>query len=102
MIGRAVGTPKLYVCFLETMNVLEQIDSVLLRILDIQTELSCMQTSLVSARLSATTPGGLVASKIHLDLLTLFDTAEEDAVLLTGSAHYTMNKQGKKVFCDHE
>jgi hypothetical protein len=84
------------------MNVLEQLDSVLLRLLDIQTELSCMQTALVTTRLNATTPGGLVSSKIHPDLLTLFDNAEDVDAMLSDSAHYTMNKQGKKVFCDHE
>jgi hypothetical protein len=84
------------------MNVVEQLDSVLLRLLDIQTELSCMQRSLVTTRLSATTPGGLVSSKIPPDRLTVFDNAEDDDALLTGSAHYTMNKQGKKVFCDQD
>ena len=83
------------------MNVLEQTDSVLLRLLDIKTELSCMQTSLVTARLSGTKPGGLVASKIHPDLLTLFDTAE-DAVFLPGPTGYTINKKGQTVYCDHD
>ena len=82
-------------------SVLHQIDSVLLRLIDIQAELSCLKASLVSARLHGTQSGALKASELHPDLLSLYENVE-DAEFLPGSSDYTINKKGQLVYCDHE
>jgi hypothetical protein len=88
---------------------LEQIDGILLRILDIQSDLSSLKTSLVCARLHGTQSGALKASELHPDLLTLYENVE-DAEFLSASwggqtqgqsSDYTINQKGQKVYCDH-
>jgi hypothetical protein len=86
---------------------LEQIDGILLRILDIQSDLSCLKTSLVTARLHGTQSGALKASELHPDLLTLYENVEDAEFLLAcgqtqgQSYDYTINQKGQKVYCDH-
>ena len=80
-------------------SVLHQIDSVLLRLIDIQAELSSLQTALVTARLHGSET--LKASDMHPDLLSVYENVE-DAEFLPGSSDYIFNKKGQKVYCDHE
>ena len=90
-------------------TMLEQIDGILLRILDIQSDLSCLKTSLVTARLHGTQSGGLKASELHPDLLTLYENVEDAEFLCATqggqsqgqSYDYTINQKGQKVYCDH-
>jgi hypothetical protein len=52
-------------------------------------------------RLHGTQSGALKASKLHPDLLSLYENVE-DAEFLPGSSDYTINKKGQLVYCDHE
>ena len=75
-------------------SVLEQIDSVLLRLIDIQAELSCLQTALATARLHGSET--LKASDMHPDLLSVYENVED------ATSGYTTNRQGQRVYCDHD
>ena len=86
-------------------TMLEQIDGILLRILDIQSDLSCLKTSLVTARLHGTQSGALKSSELHPDLLTLYENVEDAEFLCATqgqSYDYTINQKGHKVYCDHD
>ena len=83
-------------------SVLEQIDSVLLRLMDIQAELSCLKASLICARLHGTQPGALKASQLHPDLLSAYESVEDAAEVLCTSSYYIINKKGQKFYCDHD
>jgi hypothetical protein len=66
---------------------LEQIDGILLRLLDIQMDLSSLKTSLVCARLHGTEDGGLKATDLHPDLLHLYETVDDTEFLCATQGH---------------
>ena len=88
-------------------NILHNLDGFLLRLLDIETDIISLKSSLIQTRLELTDPTRpIIASSTHPDLMDMFEQFEsiEDAETTCNTGHgidYSINKDGKKVYVDH-